>query len=185
VKEHKMISALLLGSVLALGPATSRLIPVREPKPIDRTALEGLSFLAQVTATSFKALNPAGHPILLVFSHQGGGVHASVLLAPGDHLESRFPRGTLGGMSLEVVSLDPRDRSTTGALELDALRTEGAQALWVERKDGAPTGRLVAWIVDGTGLSNANSTHVPGPVPIKSQKRERAPRIRRDPLPPL
>ena len=182
-----MISALLLGSALALGPATSRLIPVSEPTAIDRTTHQGLTFLAQATQTSFRALNPAAHPILLVFSHQDGGVHASVLLAPGDHLESRFPHGTLDGMWLEVVSLDPRGRSTTGALELDALRSEGAHALWVEHQAGEPTGRLAAWIVDGTGQSSTSSTHVPGPVPVpvKSKQHERAPKIRRNPLPPL
>ena len=180
-----MIPALLLGSALALGPATSRLIPVGEPTPIDRTTHQGLSFLARATQTSFRAVNPAEHPILLVFSHQRGGVHASVLLAPGDHLESHFPRATLDGVWLEVIRLDPLGRSSTGALELDALSAQGTQVLWVERRAGAPTGRLDAWIVDGAGPSNASSNHVPGPVPIKSRERERAPRIQRDPLPPL
>ena len=180
-----MISALLLGSALALGPATSRLTPVSEPTPIDRATQQSLSFVAQVTQTSFKALNPAEHPILLVFSHPDGGANASVLLAPGDHLESRFPHGTLDDMWLEVVSLDPRGRATTGALELNALRAKSAQVLCVERRVEAPAGRLAAWLVDGEGRSNASSTHVPGPVPIKSQQRERAPKIRRAPLPPL
>ena len=174
-----MISALLLGSALALGPATSRLVPVSEPTLIDRSTHQELSFLAHVTETGFKALNPAAHPVLLVFGHRDGGVHASVLLAPGDQLESRFPRGTLDDLWIEVVSFEVSGRTSTGALELNALRSQGAQVLWVERQ--------AAWILDDAGRYplKSSSAHVPGAVPRGNKHSEKAPRIKRDPLPPL
>ena len=193
-----MIPALLLGSALALGPTSSKLVGIREPTQFDQITHPELEFVAQATQTHFTALNPTAHPTLLVFSHRGGGIRASVLLAPGDQLASRFPHGTLEGLWLEVVSLDPQRWSTTGALAIDDMTAEGVRALWVEREVGVPTGRLSAWILDGVGLapifpegdyapiaSKASPTHVPGAVPRKTQRREKAPRIKRDPLPPL
>jgi hypothetical protein len=195
-----MLRSLLMASVLAVAFPDASTDPLSLPSPVP----EELQLLARASSTRFVAINAATTSQLLVFGDSQGAL-AQLLLAPGETFDASFPAGTLDGLFMEALVFSGGGWTRSGALSFDDINTEGVDALYVE---AGPNGTQ-AWLVDPIGrvLVESSGTllppqfesvcssssqplileplHTPVLTPADAQQGEVAPKLERDPLPPV
>ena len=156
-------------------PLIACLIPALPPGtvPTAMGSQPGAEIIIQVRDTGLRAWNRADHAQLLYFSLPNDSAAASVVLAPNSFLDEDFPRGTLDGLRLEIVSLGAAPPATglvggtfeldTGVLRIPAQGTaKTPQAPWWD----PPAGRRPAQAGPSSlpaSLINALGAAVGGP----------------------
>jgi hypothetical protein len=132
--------------------------------PLESPALRADGSLAaqvglHVTPTHLSARNFSATPQILALSDAQTGQRALVALDPHTRVEFSYPREALEFVRLEVLSLGLRGWNTSGALDLGAALTSGAQTIWIQQA-GPHT---FAWLQLGAQLStlDANGSVLP------------------------
>jgi len=169
---------------------------VPEPAPESGAVLE---LMARVSATRIVALNPTERAHLLVFSNSEGTLRSTAVVPAGAGAEYDFPRGTLDGLGVALVTRDAGGVHSTGRLSLADMVRRNIDLVWIETVSGEawawgdlPAGPALLPVQPGSTpgfeslmAPSAPATHVPVITPTDKPKGELPPRIEPDPLPPV
>lgn len=127
--------------------------------PLESPALNENGTLAAevglyVTPTHLSARNFSEMPQVLALRDAQTGLRALVALDPHARLEFSYPREALEFVQLEVLCLGARGWNTSGALDLGAALTSGAQTIWIQHAGQ----RTFAWLQLGAQLTTVDAT---------------------------
>ncbi len=196
------LSTLLCGFGIALAPAPEGAAAV-EARFQDELAL-----VVDYGQTHLMARSLAKAPLLLFFKEDRMGTENAFWLPPGAIYVEDFARGTLDGLSLEVVSTLNGSWRSSGALALEAPARRTDKSLWVlasgqaltRTSEGAPLAAatpagsaLPSQVLDlGTTIGASaggpgpyGALHVPVPSPSEKPKPNKPPKLGKKPLPPV
>lgn len=180
--------------------------------PLETAALDADGALAaqvglHVTPTHLSARNFSETPQVLALRDAQTGQRALVALEAHARLEFSYPRRALEFVQLEVLSLGAHGWTTSGALDLAAALTSGAQTIWIQQ-----AGRhTFAWLQLGAQLTTLDATgsvlpealrpapqatdealspacapaHVPVITPSDTPNGDAPPKLGQRPLPPV
>jgi len=195
-----MIAATLLASFgIALAPQTDE--AAASPFPGDHVDLA-----LRIEETAFAAQSLSEAPQLLILASEDSGLATAFWLPAGARYIEEFPRGTLRGLALEVLSVADGDWSTSGSIVLGDSLPSLAGGLWFLDCGCALAqslgGTLTAATPDGSSLpvpllavtdepgpggdaSHGPEFHVPVPTPTDEPEGDKPPKLRPRPLPPV
>ncbi len=204
-----MIAAQLLASIgIVLVPQTG----AESPANLAEVLEDSITLSLRIEETELAAQSLTEVPLLLIFASEDQDMHTAFWLPPGARYEEEFPRGTLTGLVLEVLSVTDGGWTSTGSILLGdslPLLTGGIWALDCGHALAQPNDEpLSAATPAGSTLparfvmlteQRENSTgeqshggdfhlsnlHVPVPTPTDKPKENKPPKLRPKPLPPV
>lgn len=206
--ERDMIAPLLASLGIALAPQTDGL----DSAGSLGNFAEEINLSVRIEETELAAQSLSHHPLLLIFASEDQGLETMFWLPPGARYEEEFPRGTLNGIALEVLSTSDGGWVSTGSILLSdslPLFTGGLWALDCGHVLAQSEGEsLTAAASAGSTLPpsfillndqeptdggdpetgdtrHSPNLHVPVPTPTDQRKENKPPKLRPKPLPPV
>jgi hypothetical protein len=156
-----------------------------------------LELVSTVGTSHLTLVNPTAWPALVLLGSDGRPLESVVVPSRGDR-SFEFPRHTLAGTTLALVTVDPDGRPRrSGSYAVDDLISAGYRTVWFESTADLGQASVHAWgelaggvehvaPLEATGTVTvpppAPGPNVPVITPKKRPKGELPPRV--DPLPP-
>lgn len=191
-----MLKSLALTGALALANPDPPIAV--DPSLVPGWALAAdMELVALVSPTSFRAVNPSDHALMLVLHTDPPRRAAVQMLAPRSGMECRFPLGALDGLWLRVAARTERGLELSTALELGSLARTGLVGFDLAIEEPAEWLAELAWVplhavTSSEGAKALNGAVLPlAPAPTHSPavtpqgKKKDVPPVLEEQLPPL
>ena len=136
-KESPLFHQFILAGALCLSSASNSAYATRYD-PILASAPD-MALVAMVAPTSFCAVNPGNHALVLMLHDSSIGTTSVIAMPPRSGLESHFCAGTLQGVYLRVVARAETGLEVSGLIALERLVLQGPVGFDSASEEGPAT----------------------------------------------